>query len=255
MLSFIFLFFKITFFAFLFNDYLKEKYPEKYNEFLINISFKLIFLYSKSQIIVNRNSRYIANSISQIMIRNPKISNLFEICINYHNRFINKMDNKHNIEFISNGKVSFSISNEKITNEKLKTNIVFVDSYDFIVFSDFSQDNLCINKKIQKSIENKNFDYELSNISFILSEIIIGDKTIKVDFKTTQYNYYIVNNIFNDKFILYFLNKYYLFEIKDIPNETIQYFKLRIIDNNVDTYEYNKDSNIKIQKDGYIKNV
>ena len=253
MLSFIFLFFKITFCAILFNDYLKEKYPEKYNEFLINISFKLLFLYSKSQIIVNKNNRYIADFISQIMIRNPKISNLFEIFINYYNHFVNKMDNKYDIEFISNGKVIFYVSNEKIVNEK--TNIELLELYDFIVFPHISKDNLCINKKIQQSIESKNFDYELSNITFILSEIIIGNKIIKVDFKTSQYNYYIVNNIFNEKFILYFLNKYYTSEIKDIPTETIQNFKLRIIDNNVDTYEYNKDGNIKIQHDGYIKNV
>jgi hypothetical protein len=132
----------------------------------------------------------------------------------------------------------------------------FPSAYDFILFSDFdnvSRNNTCINKKIQKSIETNNFSYEISNISFILTEIIIGDKTFKVDFKTKEYNYYVVNNIFNDKFILYFLNKYYSYEIKDFQPETIKRFTLNVIDHNVDTYEFDKGINVKIQKDGYIK--
>jgi hypothetical protein len=53
--------------------------------------------------------------------------------------------------------------------------------------------------------------------------------------------------------MLYFLNKYYSSEIKDFKLETIKRFILKVIDNNVDTHEFDKNLNVKIQKDGYIK--
>jgi hypothetical protein len=257
MLSYIYLFFKSFVFAFLLNDYLQQKYPEKYNEVLITTSLKAIYLFSKTQIIINRTNRYIVNSFNQFMIKNPKINIFVETCINYYNHFTNKPTTQHDIdiEFISNGKIihalpSYNFLNLSIDDIKFQIPI----TYDFIIFSDYNltKKNTFINKKIQKSIENKNFNYELSDISFILSEIIIGDKKIKVDFKTEFYNYYIVNNIFNDKFILYFLNRHYSYEIKEIPLETLKQFKFKIIDNNVDTKDYDNSVNIQIQKDGYI---
>lgn len=251
MLSFIYSFLKTTFFAFLLNDYLQEKYPEKYNEVVINISLKILFLFSKSQITINKINKYIVDSFNQVMIKNPKINIFIETCINYYNHFTNKTNNIHDIEFISNGKIIYSESKENIIND---ATIWFPRLYDLIIYSDYNLngEHRYINKKIHKSIENKNFGYESSNISFILSEIIIGEKIIKVDFKTENYNYYIVNNIFNEKFILYFLNRHYSFEIKDTPHETLNHFKLKIIDNNVDTKEYDNLVNIQIQKDGYV---
>lgn len=252
-ISYINLFLKTTFVSFFVNDYLYQKYPEKYNEVLINISYKLLFLYSKSQILFNRINKDTITICNQFLSRNPSINNFIEIVKSPYNYFVNRTDNNiHNIEFISNGQVNFSLTRLMCINGSNN----FPSVYDFILFSDLynvCQDNMCVNKKILKSIETNNFSYEISNISFILTEIIIGDKTFKVDFKTKDYNYYVVNNIFNDKFMLYFLNKYYSSEIKDFKLETIKRFILKVIDNNVDTHEFDKNLNVKIQKDGYIK--
>ena len=249
MLSYIYLFFKSFVFSFLVNDYLRKNYPEKYDEVFFNVSFKLLFLFSKSQIIINRTNRYLVDNFNQVMIENPKINIFIENCINYYNRFTKNTNSIHDIEFISDGKIIYSDSKKNIINDAIN----FQMSYDFIIYSDYNlTENTYINKKIQKSIENKNFDYELSDISFILSEIIIGDKIIKVDFKTENYNYYIVNNTFNEKFILYFLSKHYISEIKDIPIDSIKQFKMKIIDYNVDTKNYDNLVNIQIQKKGCI---
>ena len=254
-ISYIYLFLKTTVVSFFVNDYLYQKYPEKYNEVLINISYKLLYLYSKSQILFNRINKDTIFVVTQFLGRNPPINNFIKMVSNSYNCFVNKTDNKiPNIEFISNGEVNLSVSSEMVMKEKEGS--AFPSVYDFIIFSDFnnvSRDNMCVNKKIQKSIETNNFSYEISNISFILTEIIIGDKTIKIDFKTKDYNYYVVNNIFNEKFIVYFLNKYYSYEIKDFQPETIKLFTLNVLDNNVDMYEFDKNMNVKIQKDGYIK--
>jgi hypothetical protein len=252
-ISYINLFLKTTFVSFFVNDYLYQKYPEKYNEVLINISYKLLFLYSKSQILFNRINKDMITICNQFLSRNPNINNLIELVKSSYNYFVNKTGNKiNNIEFISNGQVNFSVSREICMKDRNS----FPIAYDFIIFSDVdkvTRDDMCVNKKIQKSIETNNFSYEISNISFILTEIIIGDKTFKVDFKTKDYNYYVVNNIFNDKFILYFLNKYYSYEIKDFQPETIKLFTLNVIDNNVDMHEFDKNINVQIQKDKYTK--
>ena len=253
MVQYINLFLKTGVFTILLNSYLQQRYPAKYNEVLINISYKLLYLYSKSQILFNRITKEMVTNYNQFMSKNPSINNFVEHIKSSYNCFVNNTDNKiHNIEFISNGLVNLSVSSEMVMKEDNN----FPSVYDFIIFSDFenvSRDTTCVNKKIRKSVETKNFSYETSNISFILTEIIIGDKTFKVDFKTKDYNYYVVNNIFNDKFIIYFLNKYYNSEIKDFQPETIKRFTLNVIDHNVDTYEFDKGINVKIQKDGYIK--
>ena len=252
-ISYIYLFLKSTVVSFFVNDYLYHKYPEKYNEVFINISFKLLYVYSNSQIFFNRINKYMIINVNQFLNRNPTINYFVERIKSSYNCFVNKTGNKiNNIEFISNGEVNLSVSSEMVMKEGNN----FPSVYDFILFSDFdnvSRDTTCVNKKILKSIETNNFSYEISNISFILTEIIIGDKTFKVDFKTKDYNYYVVNNIFNDKFMLYFLNKYYSSEIKDFKLETIKRFILKVIDQNVDNHEFDKDMNVKIQKDTYIR--
>ena len=53
--------------------------------------------------------------------------------------------------------------------------------------------------------------------------------------------------------MLYFLNKYYSSEIKDFKPETIKRFILKVIDQNVDTHEFDKDTNVKIQKGTYTR--
>lgn len=253
MLQFLNLFLKTGVFTILLNSYLKQRYPAKYNDIILNISFKMLYLYSKSQILFNRINKVMIVNINHFLGRNPHINNFIKLVSNSYNCFVNNTDNKiPNIEFISNGEVTFSLSKDLCINGSNN----FPSVYDFIIFSDFnnvSRDNRCVNKKILKLVEPNNFRCETSNICFMLSEIIIGDKTFKVDFKTKDYNYYVVNNIFNDKFILYFLNKYYSFEIKDFQPETIKLFTLNVIDNNVDTHEFDKNINVQIQKDGYIK--
>jgi len=247
------LFLKTGVFTILLNSYLQRRYPAKYNDIILNISFKLLYVYSNSQIFFNRINKVMIVNVNQFLSRNPTINYFVEQIKSSYNCFVNKTGNKiNNIEFISNGEVNLSVSSEMV----MKEGTAFPSAYDFILFSDFdnvSRDTTCVNKKILKSIETNNFSYEISNISFILTEIIIEDKTFKVDFKTKDYNYYVVNNIFNDKFMLYFLNKYYSSEIKDFKLETIKRFILKVIDQNVDTHEFNKDMNVKIQKDGYIK--
>jgi hypothetical protein len=194
-------------------------------------------------------NRYLVDNFNQVMNNNPELYSFIKDISEYYHSFIDtpiNIDDIDEIEFILNGTVIYSVSKANIISDVVN----FPTVYDFIIFSDynFTIENTYINKKIQKQLlpSETKFDYEESHIKFFLTEIIIGEKTIKVDFKTEYYNFYVVDNIFNDKFILYFLNKYYSSEIKDMNNEIIHEFKLKIIDNNVETHNYDKNIVLKI---------
>jgi hypothetical protein len=128
--------------------------------------------------------------------------------------------------------------------------------YDFIIYSDYDEDAKIVNKRIFNKMPCKDdFLYSPSDISFVLSEVEINDKTIKVEFKTDHYNYYIVNNVINHKFLEYFLKKYHSREIMDFHEfeKPFHDMKLKILDHNVDKHEFDLTHTLKINKTNYSK--
>jgi hypothetical protein len=181
----------------------------------------------------------------QIIIQNIQ-SNLSESIKPF--AFFNKNINSENIiEVILEGKVITKICKNNI-DELLKLN------YDFILYSDTFKnlthkriiypDNLHISNKINDSL----FVCEPSEIKFILSEIILEDKKINIDFKINNQNYYVCDNIFTSKFIVYFLNEYYSEEIKDLSLDKIMNYKVKILDQNVNEESFDFKNKIKINK-------
>lgn len=239
------IFFKTSIFSYLLNYFLKKNYPEKYNEYLIAVSMNIIYITSVVQIKIKKCKKYIYRT-------NPRLVELINNYMKTNN------DNKHNVEFILDGKVIYSSTRENITNY-----IVDTPKEDFILYSDYStinSENICINKKIINDLitEDKNFDYELSDIRFMLCELIVGDIVYKIDLKSDNYNYYLVDNIINKKFIVYYLLNHYheTVSLDEIKNENSK-FILKIIDNNVNICEIdltNGSSFIQIKKDSYITN-
>lgn len=130
-------------------------------------------------------------------------------------------------------------------------------TYDFIIYSHYDVSSQITNKIIFYKFPNKEdlMNHEKSNIKFILSELVIGDKIIKIDFKTDTYNYYLVNNVFEQRFLKYFVKKYYFDEIKDIENieEKLDSMSLKIIDHNASTETFDKENILKICKQNYKK--
>jgi len=225
---------KTIMFFVLINDYLKRNYHETYINCLITCSYNLIYLYSKGQIFYNK----IKNSI----FSNEQIKT-----------FIDKMyksENIKEIEYINQGKVVTKYNRSDTIINAVK------EGTPFYIFSDFNSElnNIRINKKI---IQNTTItlDYEVSNIQFILVEIILGDKTYKINLKDEKYNYYLVDNILDKKFFTYFLINFV------DSNLTYDYiynhdnFIVKIIDNNVEIKEIDMTNNINfitLKKDYYI---
>jgi hypothetical protein len=235
---------KYAAFIFLVNDYLKNNYSEKYNSLITNGGFYLIQLYSKIQILCNK-----------LAASNPTILHLINQIFN--NSHISTYE--PDVEFILDGHVNFLATKEEL----LKEGITYCNKvdYDFIIYSSYDKSNKIVNKTIFTTIPcETDFHYLTADIRFVLSEVEINDKTIKIDFKTDDYNYYIVNNVINHKFLEYFLKKYYSREIIEFHEfeKPFQDMKLKILDHNVERQEFDlttalKTTVLKINKGDYNK--
>ena len=108
-------------------------------------------------------------------------------------------------------------------------------------------------EEIMDDFKNE-FAYNKSNVTFILSEMIIEDKIIKVDFQTDEYNYFIENNKFTHAFLVYFMKTHYYDEIKEFEDKLVNMI-LKIIDSNVNSETFDNQNILFICKDNYKKIV
>jgi len=232
-------FVKYAAFTFFVNDYLKNNYPEKYNSMITTGGFYLIQLYSKIQILCNK-----------FAASNPTLLHLMNKLFKTTNTSIYEPD----VEFILDGHVNFLSTKEELIKEGVK-HCSELD-YDFIIYSNYDEVNKIVNKRIFNTMPcEADVHYVTADIRFLLSEVEINDKTIKIDFKTDNYNYYIVNNVINHKFLEYFLKKYHPREIMDFHEfeKPFQDMKLKILDHNVEKQEFDLKHVLKINKGDYSK--
>ena len=241
MFSFITSFIKNSFFAILLNDYFKRNYPEKYNLFLVTASYKLIHFYTRVQLFYNKWSLY----IKQVIDSNPPLKS-----------FINKI---YESEVLRNEILQF-----KHGEIHLKYYTNNTDDY-----FDHNDNDDCIyiyTDNTKKPVNYITFkcppfsdEYQLSNIKFILIEIKLGGNSYKIDLKTDEFNYYIVNNILDKKFFKYYITNHNFKpdnQLNDFIKNSNNNDKLivKIIDHNVSVneFEISNDKYIIIEKDNYI---
>ena len=221
---------KYATFAFLANDYFKNNYTEAYNTMITHGGFYLIHMYSKIQILCDK----LPISLPIILIQ-----------------LFNNSSRGSEVEFIQDGHVQFVGTKDEFVKKDIKCwNDI---DYDFIIYSNYDEVNKITNKIIFTKIPDENdFNYTISNVKFVLVEVEMNNKIIKIDFKTDTYNYYIVDNVISEKFLEYFIKKYY-------PHEKIRFqqpfceMKLKILDHNVEKQEFDSKTTLQINKDDYIK--
>ena len=226
MLSFIANLLRTILFATLLNDYVKRTYPKKYEDFLVTASFNAVYAFSVIQIKIKQVQRYILNA-------NPRLSKLLET--------YNKTRIKNTIDFILDGKVIFSTT-------ILTPDIDHPKNYDFIIYSDCKSKN----KKLLTEVSvDENYDYEMSDIQFMLVELKIGNNTYKIDLKSDNYNFYVVGNCFTKNFFVYYLTEI-LKPTQQFDNDNK--FNIKIIDHDVNPIEFeftDKNESIMLEKNGY----
>jgi hypothetical protein len=150
-------------------------------------------------------------------------------------------------------------ANLYVKNDESHPNV----KYDFIIVTHHKSDEKK-NRILKKINEWHDNCFEVSNVKFFLTEALIIDNVdetkepdepviqiIKLDFKTDAYNYYLVNNVFDEQFIKYLLIIYHNCELKHLNSQTI---RVRLLDQNFKQIEYDiKNDYIHISKTNYFR--
>jgi hypothetical protein len=215
--------------AILLNDYLKRIYPDKYQELIVSISYNLIYLYSKAQILYMNLIRVVNKKIEE----NPnllKLRNDLDLLLKPKSGIITMLD------YIKNGN-----SVDKGNNE-----------CDFMIYSWLDDTKSCVNKKLVYDLKEPLSFSEASDIKFLLIELKVGENNShKIDLKTNEFNFYMVGNSFAKQFFIYYLKQIVKTteEIKDDDK-----INLKFIDHDVNTIDLDftdKNENIILEKTGY----
>jgi|688.fasta_scaffold501566_2 hypothetical protein len=231
MISFITNLLRAVFFGYLLNDYLKSRYPKKYETFIISFSYNLIYVYSKVQIFYMN----IVKTVNKKIEETPKLLKL-----------------KNDLDLLLNKKNGTVIMIECIKNGILSDNLSMTEC-DFALYSRLDDSNKCLNKKIVYDLDESIDVYEVSDIKFLLVEMKIGAETYKIEMKTDAYNFYIVGNRFTKQFF-----QYYLTEILKQRAESLDNFSLHIIDHDVNKVQLDfsdENTHILLEKTGYKMSI
>ena len=216
--------------AILLNDYLKRNYPDKYQELIVSISYNLIYLYSKAQILYMNLIRVVNKKIEE----NPnllKLRNDLDLLLKPKSGIITMLD------YIKNG------NSVDITSDT---------ECDFMVYSWLDNTKNCVNKKLVYDLKDPLSFSEASDIKFLLIELKVGENNShKIDLKTDEFNFYLVGNSFTKQFFIYYLKQIVKSteEIKDDDK-----INLKFIDHDVNTIDLDftdKNENIILEKTGY----
>lgn len=209
------------------NDYIKRNYPDKYESFIISLSYYAIYSYSKLQILV-------MSFMKDLNDKNPK---LFELKKMFDSLLKPKMNVAPTVDYYKNG----------VLVEDINTN-----ECDFKIYSWLDKINLLVNHKVMYDLDEEETFSEISDNNFLLVELKVGEKTPeKILLKTEEYNFYVVGNNLTKGFFLYYLKQILRIseEIKDNDKMSV-----KLIDKDVNVLEIiftDKDESILLEKNGY----
>ena len=231
-------------FVVLLNDYLKRTYPEEYNNALVTSTLKAIHLYSKLQIIYN--NKY--GQIKECIDANPLLKQIFDEIYkkNVQNEICQVKPGEMYIKLITKtiSDIHFEETEKDKDKEKEDCFYVFSDNVNAV--------NKCVNRVFLYSQPFATTNYEVSNVKFMLLEVKLNGNSYKINLKNEQSNYYIVNNIFDKNFFIYYLNNYQVLTREDLLQ--IEKFDIKLIDQdvNIRELEITDKKFILLKKDEYI---
>ena len=174
-----------------------------------------------------------ANFCANMMFNVIYYFSMAQLAINKHLLgYFSGFDKVEEIEFVLDGDVIYLTNNVNDDSD-------IPDIYDFVIFTDGSN---------MKKIADKypvDIVCEEASFKFILTELHFADTILKIDFKQGEDNYYVVGNVFQTKFIRYLLKKHY--DLYVLPDD----YKLKILDQSVNSAEFDDAHLIEIGKDTY----
>ena len=161
-----------------------------------------------------------------------------------------KKSGDENIEIISDNQAIISCNKDKENFYKLIPNYC-----KFIIYSDPEPQSSTITNKIiiqtTKNIDNKLFDYDICNYTFISFDLYIQNELKQVNYDLNLFfngnNYYVVNNKI-DKYVICFLlySRYGVYHKPEFCK-----YKINIIDQNANMVEINENDVLHLYKEKY----
>ena len=199
-----------------------------YKNFLVTLTYKCIYYYSKFQIFLIEAKQYSYPFIKNILrLPEPSVTSIQPF-----------------IELYNDGTLVIK------ENWKQHEDILESLDYNYIIYCEPMQENKNIlNKVICKEIPIV-VNYELCNIKFISLNIEYNNSIYEIHLNTSEYNYYIVNNAIDKLFVYYYFKNIIKTGIED-SLDTFAY-KLTLMDHNVNIVQLNEKYSIIMQKDNYI---
>lgn len=275
------------FYSFVCYQYANYHYPIKTQNYLIFVAYNSMHLYSKLQILVNKQMVELHNSLikfeeyKNVLLFLYKMKDDFDVLkefvLSYTSSQTTHYDksNEVTLDFVLNNEVIFTFEkseflidyledffpNNKDNSDDTDVTDEIID-YDFIIIN--GQDNL---KKIIKHIDLIKNDFENETTSIFETESFLhkpllcefsnqndqnddhDDRPIKIDFCDNNkfYDFLVVGNCFDKVFLTYFMKKYYNIDVKEN-------YVLKIIDNNVDTFIIESSDIVKIDENNLVAN-
>jgi len=240
---------------FILNEYIQNNYYYieeciRYNTIFVTIA--IIRFYSECEMIFNKTKKTTNLIYKNVLESNPDIQEVIEFIGN--NIFPKKINN--DVEFVEGTRTIYSTTKnillEGINDEciDMPTDFEFID---YTETHNESNETTIMYKKIIREypFNESHFQCEPTDYKFLLTEIIVGDKIINVNFTDNNHNYFVVGNKFTTNFIKYYLNKYYLTELKNISLNDLQDFELRVLDQDVKEETFTNKKILILNKENY----
>jgi hypothetical protein len=201
----------------------------------MNIAYNLLYCFSWCQIQLYK----IKNNVSS------KLKNINVCCGKYlkEKGWINDIVVNEIIIIDSNGN---ELCNLYIKNKDIIENDYSNIDYAGLILLDKDIDINCVNHVFYKKIPN-NIDYKVSKLKFMSIELDYNNNKYLIELKSSDKNYYIVNNYLNEFFF-----KYYIKNILNLKIDQDNFdYNVTIIDNDVNIINLLPHQTIKINEDNY----
>jgi hypothetical protein len=256
-------------YLFLVYQYLKNKFPEQTQNFAINASYYLIYVFSKIQIALNKNEKcreYISKFIE--LKENITIKAVYLVNKYYFDNSVttNIPENEILFKFILNDKTDISFYKDELieyieTSDFNETELIPLDSYDLILVIDNNNNIKILNKEDLnlKNLKTENCDiFKIKPVDYkpILCEFKFGSMNLKIDFQNRDgdYNYLVMDNKIDIIFLKYFLKNHYKYNIEEFIKDDYDFdYELKILDQNVENISINKKDILKIEEQKMVK--
>lgn len=199
-------------FIFLANECVRKTYPKFHNDLLINLIYYCVYFYSTAQEVYN----------------------------NMYPLFVNEDILVNNLQLILDNDDNYITDTEEIIIDQ---NVP--EDYMFAVYMQLNNDKTMRKMRIYKTVPNDGiYDCDETNYKFILIEVKYDNYIFKVNFENVNSTYYVVNNEFDSKVIRYLL-------IKELGIELPEKYSIRILDQNVNRFEFNETQVLRLNKNNY----